>query len=143
VYHLTDHGRTRLRNRIREILGQPEREYPNFPVALAESHNLPKDEVIQLLEGRIHAQELALRESVALEAWATEHDMPRRYWIEVQYTQAIIAAEVDFLRRMIVDLRGGDLPWQHFNPETGFPEPHDHEHLPKLPYAKTIDGTQF
>lgn len=140
VYDITDCGRQAMRNRISELLGTPEREYPNFPVALAEAHNLPKDEVTRLLERRIAAHELDIRELTALEQWAVEHTMPRRYWIEVQYTRTMLTAEVDWLRGMLDELATGALPWQFFS-ETGgrAPQP-DHPHLPnQYPHDVSTD----
>uniref|UniRef100_UPI002457CCC0 PadR family transcriptional regulator n=1 Tax=Nocardia brasiliensis TaxID=37326 RepID=UPI002457CCC0 len=45
TYRITEGGRTALRARIAEIVRYPAPEYPMFPVALAEAHNLPKDDV--------------------------------------------------------------------------------------------------
>ena len=62
TYEITVAGRGALSDRIAEILGTPDREYPLFPVALAEAHNLPADDVVGLLRKRIAAREADIAE---------------------------------------------------------------------------------
>ncbi|NUS42380.1 MAG: PadR family transcriptional regulator [Mycobacteriaceae bacterium] len=119
VYELTDCGWQALRNRVAELLGSGERDYPNFPLALAEAHNLPKDEVIELVNRRIARRELDIGELDMITRWAGERAVPRRYWIEVEYTRAVLTTEKQWMERLVDELTSGQLPWESFDPATG------------------------
>ena len=111
TYEITEHGGLALSERVTEILATPINEYPEFPLALGESHNLPVETVIQLLRNRVSLlrADLGFMESGirALEA----KKLPRKYWINVQYTRTLREVEVTWLESLIVDLESGELSW--------------------------------
>jgi DNA-binding PadR family transcriptional regulator len=111
TYEITEHGGLALSERVTEILATPINEYPEFPLALGESHNLPVETVIQLLRNRVSLlrADLGFMESGirALEA----KKLPRRYWINVQYTRTLREVEVTWLESLIDDLESGELSW--------------------------------
>ncbi|HEY8282618.1 MAG TPA: PadR family transcriptional regulator, partial [Leifsonia sp.] len=45
TYEITERGSLALSERVAEILGTPVNEYPEFPLALGEAHNLPVESV--------------------------------------------------------------------------------------------------
>jgi DNA-binding PadR family transcriptional regulator len=111
TYEITEQGSLALSERVTEILATPINEYPEFPLALGESHNLPVETVIQLLRHRVALlradlgyMEAGIR---ALEA----KKLPRRYWINVQYTRTLREVEVTWLESLIDDLESGELSW--------------------------------
>src|SRR5438270_431201 len=53
TYRITEAGRAELEDWLRELLGEPEREYTRFEAGLSDSGNLPPDEVIALLRRRL------------------------------------------------------------------------------------------
>src|ERR1700709_651820 len=53
TYRVTDAGRSALEQRLTAMLRTPADEYPEFPLALSQAHNLPAEEVVRLLETRI------------------------------------------------------------------------------------------
>jgi DNA-binding PadR family transcriptional regulator len=111
TYEITEHGGLALSERVTEILATPINEYPEFPLALGESHNLPVETVIQLLRNRVSLlrADLGLMDAGirALEA----KKLPRRYWINVQYTRTLREVEVTWLESLIDDLESGELSW--------------------------------
>ncbi|MET9028346.1 PadR family transcriptional regulator [Nocardia sp. NPDC004168] len=119
TYRITGRGREALRNRIAEIVRRPVPEYPIFPVALGELHNLPKTEALTLLRERIGVLETELADADMLIAWAEEHVVPRRYWISLPYLRAILAAELTWVKEFTAELAGGALEWEDFDPVTG------------------------
>ncbi|MEC3952196.1 PadR family transcriptional regulator [Nocardia sp. CDC153] len=119
IYRIESAGREALRARVAEILRQPVNEYPIFPVALAEAHNLPVDDVVALMRERVTWIESRIAELDALRAMVSARQVPRRFWIEIDYVRAVQAAEVEWLHSFIAELRGGELDWEDFCPETG------------------------
>jgi DNA-binding PadR family transcriptional regulator len=117
TYRITPAGAAAVRGRISEILRRPVREYPLFPVAMAEAHTLPADEVIGLLTERIRWLDKDLIEFDALSDWTTAHGVPRRYWMVIEYLRGQVEAERAWLRRIIDELRDGTLVWEKYTPE--------------------------
>lgn len=119
TYRITGSGRKALRHRITEVLRAPAREFPVFPLALAEAHNLPKEQVLVLLRERVANQERDLADVVAATEFAGTRAVPQRYWIELPYLQSQLRAEIDWLRGFISDLESDALPWDNFDPVSG------------------------
>src|SRR6266478_862980 len=59
TYQITDAGRAELKDWLRELLSEPEREYTRFEAALGESAVLPPDELAGLLRQRLATLEEA------------------------------------------------------------------------------------
>ncbi|WP_245719941.1 PadR family transcriptional regulator [Nocardia uniformis] len=119
IYRITDSGRDALRTRVADILRRPNREYPIFPAALAEAHNLPREQVIDLLRERIALLDLDIAELDALSAWVLNRQVPRRYWMVIDYGRAQSLAQANWLRGLVTELESGELEWDEFDPETG------------------------
>ncbi|WP_194853040.1 PadR family transcriptional regulator [Nocardia sp. SYP-A9097] len=119
TYRINPAGRDNLRDRITEILRTPAKEYPIFPVALAETHNLPVDDVIALLRERVTWVDGRVAEFEALQDWVGAKQVPRRYWMVIEYLHAMNVTEAGWLRRLIDDLESGALPWSDFDTESG------------------------
>ncbi|WP_405161108.1 PadR family transcriptional regulator [Nocardia sp. NBC_01499] len=129
TYRITERGRAALRTRIAEILRFPAPEYPVFPIGLAESHNLPKADVLALLRERLAHLEGELAEIGMLIGWAGERKVPRRYILVLPYLQAMLGAEVVWVNGFLAELEGGELEWDDFDPDTGdriAKNPHHH-----------------
>ncbi|WP_433200018.1 PadR family transcriptional regulator [Nocardia sp. CA-107356] len=119
TYRITESGRETLRSRVAEILRNPAREYPVFPVALAEAHNLPAQEVLMLLRERVQRLGHDLADVEMMSQWAGLHAVPRRYWIVLPYLHSTIAAEVAWVNNLISELDSGEMEWDEFDPATG------------------------
>lgn len=111
TYEITEQGNLVLSERIAEILATPINEYPEFPLALGEAHNLPVESVIQLLRNRVALirADLELMDAGIRDIEAKH--LPRKYWINVQYSRAISEVEATWLESLIDDLESGDLSW--------------------------------
>ncbi|WP_433711453.1 PadR family transcriptional regulator [Nocardia sp. CA-084685] len=119
TYRITESGRETLRSRIAEILRNPGREYPMFPVALNEAHNLPAPDVLALLRERVERLAQDLADVEMMSRWAGMHAVPRRYWLVLPYLQATIAAEIAWVQNLITELDSGEMEWDEFDPATG------------------------
>jgi DNA-binding PadR family transcriptional regulator len=111
MYESTTEGEAALSARITDILATPIREYPLFPIALAESHNLPASEVAELLKRRIELLHDDIDELEAVAQVAREHDVPRVFWLAVEYTGTIQNAEAKWLSELVGQIETGELPW--------------------------------
>ncbi|HEV7185855.1 MAG TPA: PadR family transcriptional regulator [Leifsonia sp.] len=111
TYELTEQGNLALSERIAEILETPINEFPQFPLALGEAHNLPVESVIQLLRNRV----TLLRADLELLAVGIRHieakKLPRKYWINVPYIRALTEVQVSWLESLVDDLESGVLSW--------------------------------
>lgn len=111
VYALTESGRDEVVAWMRELVSMPVNEYPRFTAALAFLLNLRnKDEVVQLLGRRVmHLEaELARVDSLLDTARSQRHVLPI-FLIEGDYAQAMRRAELDWVNKLIHDIRDGDL----------------------------------
>lgn len=111
TFEITEFGRERLGERLRELLSTPSAEYPELGLALSEAHELSADEVCRLLETRILRQRAELADLERRMVWATELEVPRVYWLNVPYTADALRAEVVHLERLIAEIAGGSMPW--------------------------------
>ena len=113
IYEITAEGREALALRVAEMLAAPVNEYPEFPLAIGEAHNLPKDTVVELLGRRLALLEADLDE---LEGGIREADAKQvepAYLLNVGYSHAIQTAEVKWLRQLLTELRTNVIPWPH------------------------------
>jgi DNA-binding PadR family transcriptional regulator len=116
VYAITDAGRAELKDWVRELLGEPEPEFPRFMAALSVLGVLPPDEVARLLKTRLAALEEGLaadREQLA------DAGVPRIFLLEGEYDLAVRQAEADWVRALLSELEHGTLPglsaWRDFH----------------------------
>ncbi|HVX46848.1 MAG TPA: PadR family transcriptional regulator [Mycobacteriales bacterium] len=114
IYSITEAGRTSLRRRIGEIVSVPEYEYPVFPVALAELHELPMDEAIGLVQCRVHGLQAKIAEVDAILDQVRQDGALEAYWFTAGYLRMQLAGELDWLRGLIDRLKNGEMEW----PET-------------------------
>jgi DNA-binding PadR family transcriptional regulator len=111
TYEITEQGTLALSERIAGILGTPSNEYPEFPLGLGQAHNLPVETVIQLLRTRVG---LVRSDLEALEQGIRDIEakqLPRKYWIDVQYTRDLSQVEANWLESLIDELESGVLSW--------------------------------
>lgn len=111
TYRITTDGRVVLGDLVGQQLAHPQNEYPNFPVALAQSGRLPKAEVLAHLRYRLSV----LERDIA--AMRTAYDTliatgkPARYFIDIDYLISAKDAEIAWLTRTIEAVDGGQLEW--------------------------------
>src|SRR5918999_320556 len=109
---IRDHGIDEALAQLRTMISRPVQEYPVLGSALTFARMLPPDELAPLLR----------RRAVAVEARIAAHDTiidglrkqggGRIGLIEVEYCQAVLRAELDWLRAAEDDITSGRLRWQ-------------------------------
>ena len=92
TYRITEAGRAELKDWLRELLSEPEREYTRFEAALGECGILSPDELIGLLRQRLGALEEATAAHQEM-LDAMEAQLPRLFLIESEYQLASRRAE--------------------------------------------------
>ena len=111
TYEVTESGRQALRARIHELLEEPVGEFPVFPLALAESHNLGRAEVVDALGQRGAALEQTAKELAALMDGAAGAGVAEAYVIQLDYLHTQTTAELDWIGRLATRIDSEDLPW--------------------------------
>jgi DNA-binding PadR family transcriptional regulator len=103
IYEATAEGRRTVLQWLRTMLAEPARDFPDFPAALSLLAVLEPKEVAALLEARA----LALGERV-------QRSVPgllRVFQLESEYQDAMLKAEIRWLRSIVAELRSGELTW--------------------------------
>ncbi len=121
TYQITDAGRAELKDWLRELISEPEREYTRFEAALAECAVLSPRELTDLLRQRLDTLEAGIAEHQAgLETWGA--GLPRLFLIESEYHLALRRAETEWVRSLLKEFTDGTFPgledWQRFH-DTG------------------------
>lgn len=111
TYEITEQGQLALAERIADIIAAPVYEFPSFPVAIGEAHNLPKDTVIDLVRRRLKGLDVLRSEAEDAFAEFGRTALPRKYWLDVSYLEAVYSAEREWLARLVADLESGELDW--------------------------------
>lgn len=136
VYAITETGRDAYLRDLRELVRQPEQEFPVFAAAVEMLTTLDRDDAIELLEARIIQLEARLAAHDQAIASLTKRGLPRSSTLEIEYTQAVWRAEVEWVRHLIDDIHSGTLPWPQpdasltpsAKPDPGVPVRHeDHD----------------
>lgn len=111
TYRITDAGHQALTDRIRALLATPVNEYPQFPVALGEAHNLPRGEAVELLTARVRRIEGELTESTSLLRTAADRGVEEAYLLDAHFLQAQLTTELTWLTDLIGRLERKELRW--------------------------------
>lgn len=123
VYSLTDAGAVEMRHWLSDLLAIPTRDYTAFEAGLSFLPALPPERVRELLSIRADQLERdsATREGSRGLLGSTE--VPRLFWIEEEYRDALRTAELTYIRRLLNDIDTDNLEgidwWQqiHGQPE--------------------------
>jgi DNA-binding PadR family transcriptional regulator len=109
VYALTDAGRTELNDWLAQLISTPAREYTGFEAALSFLPVLAPDTVRGLLEARAAHLEDDLARRQGSRGLLGSTEVPRVFWIEEEYREALRGAELAYVRGLIADLDSGSL----------------------------------
>ena len=118
IYEITDHGESMLTDRVAEMLAAPVNEYPEFPLAIGEAHNLPRATVIELLTRRLALLKADLSEIEEVISAVEARELEPMYWLNLSYSRAIQVAEVKWLQQLLTDLDTNVIRW----PKNGQPK---------------------
>jgi DNA-binding PadR family transcriptional regulator len=114
VYALTDEGRQELYDWLRELVAQPQEEYPHFGVALSLLSVLSPIEAVELLGRRLTALTAEADEIRATVRSATEAGVAWVFLVEEEYRLAVLDAECRFVTGLVESLKQPDYvrAWQ-------------------------------
>ena len=110
IYTVTPVGRKVAIEWLRDMIAEPQNEFPEFPVALSFLALLTAEEVIPLLEARLallKGREIKLKAD--LETYLPV--LPRLLLLENEFMLAAVRAERGWVEGIVADLRSGALRW--------------------------------
>lgn len=113
TYAITAEGNAALRRRISDAIETPMYEYPLFPVALSEAHNLPADETVRVLNRRLELLQKQVDEIEATIERVRTEDVEEAYWFVADYLRTQAVAERDWLQTIVNRIESKDLPWPY------------------------------
>jgi hypothetical protein len=111
VYALTDTGRQELHDWLRELVEQPQHEYPHFVAALSLVAALPPDEVVHLLSTRLRRladQRAEIRTLIDTTLAQGVHPL---FMIEEEYRLAMLQADSSFVEGFIDRITDPETGW--------------------------------
>lgn len=111
VYALTDDGRRELRDWLRELIEQPQHEYPQFVAALSLIAALPPSEVLPLLRRRLDRLTEQRAEIRTVIDDTLGQGVPALFLVEEEYRLALMAAESSFVERFIDQITDPETGW--------------------------------
>ncbi|MFG2039772.1 PadR family transcriptional regulator [Dactylosporangium sp. NPDC048998] len=104
VYAITDAGRAELRDWLRELVGEPQHEYPAFVSALSLVSALPPTEVVRLLRERLTGLDAQRAEAVAMIEKSEAEGLHPLFLIEESYRVRLLDAERAFVEEFIAKI---------------------------------------
>jgi DNA-binding PadR family transcriptional regulator len=110
IYEITEVGRSTMRHWLAEMLSAPEKEFPEFPAALAFLAILSPAEALRHLETRVTLLEQELRR-LDEELQRAMPMIPRLFLVESEYLRSMVAAELQWVQSMVVELRTERITW--------------------------------
>ncbi len=112
VYTVTDAGRHELHDWLRELVEQPQWEYPQFVAALSLIAALPPSEALTLLRGRLDRLAEYRAEVRDLIDNSVEAGVLTLFVVEEDYRLALLEAESSFVERFIRQITDPQTPWR-------------------------------
>lgn len=111
VYRITDDGVAEARDWLTDLLANPRKEYLTFEAGLTLLGAVAPDEALRVLEHRLARLKAELAQSVAARiSIAHQLSLPRLFLIEAEYVEALWTAEIEFVERLVDELREGVFP---------------------------------
>jgi DNA-binding PadR family transcriptional regulator len=114
TYAITEAGRAAVAAHVAKAVAQRAEEFPEFPLALAELHNLDPSEAADLLSRRAAALRAELDSLHGAEPHLRASNLPEVLWIEHTWLSTMTRCDLAWTETLIRRLRCGDLAWsQH------------------------------
>jgi DNA-binding PadR family transcriptional regulator len=110
TYAVTDAGSAAVTEWVRRELPRIDRP-SEFRIALAEAHNLDREEAVLLLVRRLDALRRSRAETAEGHRSARRKGVPEQYLLEVEREESMLDADVRWLERLVVRLHDSDLDW--------------------------------
>lgn len=111
TYRITEAGRDAFAERLREIVAEPTREFPIYPVGVGLLHTLDRDDALIQLRRR----KTSLTANIAmLQSYVDsleQQDLEKMYWIDTKLVLALATTELEWTEQFIDDIETGALRW--------------------------------
>jgi DNA-binding PadR family transcriptional regulator len=104
VYRLTDAGLIEAHDWLTDLISTPVKDYPSFEAALSFLPALPPDNVVELLHERAQRLELELAQAYASRELVEKHGLPRLFWVEAEFRDILLEAELGYVRRLALEI---------------------------------------
>lgn len=109
VYAITPAGLAEFEDWLAELIAVPSQDPSQLEAGLSLLPGLPPDEAARLLEDRARALEVELRSLNVAHSMAREQGLPELFLIEGVFREAMLTAEMTFVRQLAKDIRTGAL----------------------------------
>ena len=123
VYALTDAGRVEMHDWLTDLISTPVKDYPEFEAALSLLPALAPADVVSLLKERAQRLEFQLAGMTATRELCEKQGIPRLFWIEAEFHQALRVVELDYVRKLAREIEAGSLDglkwWQDTHEHAG------------------------
>lgn len=106
VYRITPAGRTELHDWMRDLIGAPVKEYPQFEAGLCLLPVLPPDEALALLRERRDRLDATIK-PLAAQQRTHAGQIPDLFLVENEYRIAMLTAEHRFVAALIANIEKG------------------------------------
>jgi DNA-binding PadR family transcriptional regulator len=118
VYEITELGTREATDWLTELLAVPTKEFPQFMAGLSFIAGLPPEDVLAALRDRAQALRWQVTKLRTLQRTAADAGLPRIFALEGEYEANQLAAELDFVDRLVKEMADGSLDglelWQGF-----------------------------
>lgn len=119
VYEITEAGHAEFLDWLRELLGKPVKEYPQFAAGLAFIVSFPLEAAVALLRERGYLLEKEVREMRSERDSTVEQGVPRIFLLESEYVLVLREAELEWVREIVREIEDGTLEgtreWKAFH----------------------------
>ena len=126
IYEITDEGAREMVDWMTDLLGTPEKEYPNFMAGLSFLPALTPEDALQALRARAEILTFKLAKMRGAIRLAGEAGLPRLVELEAEYEERMVEAELHFVNGLVKDIESGDLEgldmWRTFHDPDRTPE---------------------
>ncbi|MFC4619002.1 PadR family transcriptional regulator [Camelliibacillus cellulosilyticus] len=112
VYEITDLGQQAAYSWIREMISTPAQEFLEFPAAVSFLALLTPEDVAHLFKERVNALENSLARLKDQYQKGASLRLPRLFLLESEYQQAVLEAEIGWVKAVITDIESGKLTWR-------------------------------
>jgi DNA-binding PadR family transcriptional regulator len=109
VYEITETGSREFVDWLSALITTPVKEYLQFEAALSLLPALPPAEAAELLRERINELEHRLNFSKLTMENMRKAGLPRLFGVENEYMEALMQAELDYVRSLIKEIEDGTL----------------------------------
>jgi DNA-binding PadR family transcriptional regulator len=107
VYEITETGSREFVDWLSELIARPVKEYTNFEAALSLLPGLPPEDAVSLLNERCEALQYELTARKSRRKAAEDTGLPRLFFVEAEYVEVLLEAELEWTRRLAKDIESG------------------------------------